>query len=223
MVRPRHAIEDLSEYQSRKGKEQPREVQVGRLERLEKALTNLQYEIDHSLHLMNNFLPNDVLGLIGRSFTFSTIGVALGRDVFPSRLDSIIKSRAIGAPLTMADLENEGLVFGDALGLKHGHEILKHFIDSINRPLKDWIEHDRLNKGGRPADAVRTYLIYRLAEAAPTIIGKSATISTTGKFVELCSLALPACGVSATGIEKAVPSIVKRMRADQAKHPRATG
>ena len=45
-----------------------------------------------------------------------------------------------------------------------------------------------LDKGGRPADLVRNYLIYQLAEAAPEVIGKAATVATTGRFVELCLL-----------------------------------
>ena len=42
-----------------------------------------------------------------------------------------------------------------------------------------------LDEGGRPADVARNYLIYQLAEAAPEIIGKPATVATTGRFVDL--------------------------------------
>ena len=40
-----------------------------------------------------------------------------------------------------------------------------------------------LDKGGRPVDVARSYLIYQLAEAAPDIIGKPATVATTGKML----------------------------------------
>jgi hypothetical protein len=84
-------------------------------------------------------------------------------------------------------------------------------------PLERWIELDRLNKGGAKPDAVRSYLIYRLAEACPDILGKAAAVSITGKFVDLCSAVLVECGLPEIGIAKAVPAVVKRLRADQAK------
>jgi len=105
----------------------------------------------------------------------------------------------------------------EALGLKHGHLILTYLIERIHGPLERWIELNRLNKGGRNPDAMRQYLIYHLAEAAPAILGKAASISTTGEFVDLCSAVLVACGLPESGIAKAVPTVVKRLRADQAK------
>jgi hypothetical protein len=104
-----------------------------------------------------------------------------------------------------------------ALGLKHGHLILTYLIERIHGPLGKWMELDRLNKGGRKPDLVRRYLIYRLAEAAPAFLGKAASVSTTGKFVDLCSAVLVACGLPESGIEKAIPAVVKQLRANQAK------
>ena len=105
----------------------------------------------------------------------------------------------------------------EALGLKHGHVILTYLIERIHGPLERWVELDRLNEGGRKPDAVRRYLIYRLAEAAPALLNKAASVSTTGKFVDLCSAALVACGLPESGIAKAVPPEIKRLRAEQAK------
>jgi hypothetical protein len=93
---------------------------------------------------------------------------------------------------------------------------LKHFFESIYAPLKQWVELDKLNEGGRPPDMARRYLIWRLADAAPDIIGKPAAVSTSGAFVELCSQVLPACGLSAKGVAKAVLRIVRKRRAQKA-------
>ena len=68
-----------------------------------------------------------------------------------------------------------------------------------------------LDEGGRPADAVRRYLIYQLAQAAPEIIGKAATVGSTGKFVDLCATVLVACGMPETGIAQAIPSVVRKL------------
>ena len=105
----------------------------------------------------------------------------------------------------------------EAVGLNHGHLILTYLIERIHAPLKRWVELDRLNKGGRKPNAVRRHVIYRLAEAAPDILGKAASVSTTGKFVELCCAVLVACGLPESGIAKAVPPEIKRLRAEQAK------
>ena len=75
-------------------------------------------------------------------------------------------------------------------------------------------------KVGRPADAARNYLIYQLAEAAPEILGKPGTIATTGKFVDLCTAVLMACGLPETGIAKAIPPVVRKLRANQKKWSR---
>ena len=64
---------------------------------------------------------------------------------------------------------------------------------------------------------MRNYLIYQLAEAAPEITGRPATIAVTGTFVDLCTSVLLACCLPETDIAKAIPSVVRKLRADQAK------
>jgi hypothetical protein len=105
----------------------------------------------------------------------------------------------------------------ETLGLEFGHLILTHFIEVIHAPFAPWLQLSRQHKGGRPADAVRRYPIYELAKAAPDIIGKSATAAVTGTFVDLCTSVLQACGLREEGIAKAIPPIVKRLRAHQEK------
>ena len=50
-----------------------------------------------------------------------------------------------------------------------------------------------------------------------TTDGKPATVATTGRFVGLCTAVLVACGLPEAGIEKAIPPVVKKLRANQAK------
>jgi hypothetical protein len=113
--------------------------------------------------------------------------------------------------MTMEDLEayycNERVV----LGYQHGGEILKHLIDVVHADLKSWVERDRLNKGGRPASIFRQYIIQRLAERAPLIIGKRATTTAKGRFAELCLAVLPACGFHSEGMEKAIEAVLRKM------------
>jgi hypothetical protein len=212
------ALDDIDRYYSKLQNRPSRDVLVKRLKLFEKALKRLQYECQRSAKMMEFFLPFDTLGFIGRSSTFLAMGEALGRDVFPKNYDFQIEfKQSQGKRITLASVEQDTRPMREALGLKHGHLILTHLIERIHGPLERWIALDRLNKGGRKPDAVRRHLIYRLAEAAPAILGKAASVSTTGKFADLCSAVLVACGLPESGIEKAVPTVVKRLRADQAK------
>jgi hypothetical protein len=216
-----HVVEDIAYYRLVRSKEPARDILTTRVKLMEKALSNLQYQVDCSIDLMTHFLPDDTMARIGRSFTFSAIGEALGKDVFPQNFDFFIgRMLADGKQVTMAALEELSRPKRGGLGLTHGHRILKHFIDAINAPLKKWLEIDKLNKGGRSPQVARTVLIHRLAEAAPGIIGKRAPVAATGSFVTLCSLVLPACGLSAKGVEKAIPPIVKPVRAEQERQSR---
>ena len=63
-------------------------------------------------------------------------------------------------------------------------------------------------------------MIYRLAKAAPEIIGKPATVAVTGTFADLCTSVALACGLPEKGIAKAIPAVVRELRADQAKGSR---
>ena len=210
------ALADISRYRHKLEDEPDHAELVRRLKRFAKFLRYLRDECGRTVHLMQHFLPHDALAYIGQSLTFSAMSEAVGRDVFPRHLDlKIERMRASEKPITLEFLEQDTRATRQALGLKHGNLLLAQFIEGVHAPLARWIELDRQNKGGRPANAVRNYLIYRLAEAAPKIVGKPASISSTGTFVNLCTAVLVACGLPGTGIAKAVPGMVSKLRRDQ--------
>ena len=212
------AIDGLNHYRAKLKNQPSRSLLVGRLKRFEKTLRRLRAECRLNIELMHEFLPNDTLGYVGQSLTFSATGEALGRSVFPKHFDSKIEvKRSVGERITLELMEDLSRPMREALGLKHGHLILKHFVEQTHAPLARWIQMKSLDKGGRPADDVRNYLIHRLAEAAPEIIGKRAPVRTTGRFVDLCIAVLGACGLREAGIEKAVPPVVRKLRANQGK------
>src|SRR5215468_7350482 len=76
----RHVIPDLNPYQARQAE---RPELVVSLKRLEKAFERLQSEMNRSVHLMDKFLPHQMLERIGNSSTFAAMGEALGKDVSP--------------------------------------------------------------------------------------------------------------------------------------------
>jgi hypothetical protein len=212
------ALDGIGHYQAKLQNQPSRSDLVKGLKNFEKALRRLRDECRHSVDLMHDFLPHNTLGYIGESLTFSAMGEALGWKVFPRQFDSMIEvKKSVGERITLELMEDLSRPMREALGLKHGHLILSHYIEQTHAPLARWIATKSLDRGGRPTDVVRNFLIYQLAEAAPGIIGKRATVATTGRFVYLCTQILVACGLPEAGIERAIPPVVRKLRANQRK------
>jgi hypothetical protein len=212
------ALDAISHYQANLQNQLSRSALVKGLKNFEKALGRLHDECRRSAHLLEHFLPNDTLAFIGQSLTFSAASEVLGSSVFPKKCDlEINRMQAQRERITLELIETFSRPMRETLGLKYGHVLLSHFVERIHAPLARWIEMKRLDAGGRPGDAVRNYLIYQLAEAAPEIIGKPARVAVTGKFVDLCTSVFQACGLPEDGIAKAIPAIVRKLRADQEK------
>jgi hypothetical protein len=217
------ALDGISSYQAKLKNQRARPLLINRLKGFEKALAHLRDECRRSAGLMHDFLPHDALEYVGRSLTFAAMGEALGKNVIPPNLDHKIEvKRSVGGRVTLKFMEEYSRPSREALGLRLGHVILTRFVERIHAPLAKWIELKSLDKGGRLAGFARRYLIYRLAKAAPEIIGKRATIAKTGKFVDLCTDVLAVCGLPARGIAEAIPAAVTELRADQAKWRRRT-
>jgi hypothetical protein len=102
----RQVLADIDRYLIKR-KELPRAVLVPALKRLEKALDRVQYEMARSKDLMTSLLPSKTLEFIGTSFTFTAIGQAIGKDVFPMDPDDAIRNIVESNNFTrMAKLEN---------------------------------------------------------------------------------------------------------------------
>jgi hypothetical protein len=90
--------------------------------------------------------------------------------------------------------------------------LLAYLVKKINQPIRTWFAVDRLNQGGRPTkNPARDLLLFRLAEAAPVIIGRRATATARGRFVRLCGAVVVACGLEDRGIERAVEKAIKEL------------
>jgi hypothetical protein len=106
------------------------------------------------------------------------------------------------------------------LVLYHVDEDLKEYRKRRegNQPIKTWFAVDRLNRGGRPTkNPARDLLLFRLAEAAPVVIGHRATATARGRFVRLCGAVVVACGLEDQGIERAVEKAIKELSKQQRK------
>ncbi len=90
-----------------------------------------------------------------------------------------------------------------AVGVQFGHILLPETIRRIRQPLSDWMA-EHVDKGGRPPDLRRKFIIRTLARHAPEIIGEEATATAKSTFMELCTAVCQEFGLPDKGIEDAV-------------------
>ncbi len=145
--------------------------------------------------------------------SFSAMEAALKREIRTPELRAEIESLSSEcSDLRMTQLEDRLRARRQARGLENGGELLMHFVERINQPIKTWIELDRRNRGGRPAKTLaRDFLLFRLAKAAPAVIGRRPTATAGGRFIRLCAAVVVACGFDDHGIERAVEKAIKEL------------
>ena len=198
-------VSEILTYQSFKEKEPDRKYLRLGLGRIGKAFAQLEFELERFKASTEYFLPHDFSERLGDILNFSIMSTALNDNVFPknfdSRLDQIKANKKI---VTMETIELEFSPTRKAIGLKNGHKILPHVIRMLHAPLKNWIELDRLNRGGRPRHAIRQFMIERIAHVASEIVGAEITTNTTNPAFALCNSVLSHCGIPETGLDKSI-------------------
>lgn len=201
------AIEDAGLYRLER---QPpkREVKV-QLAAMEKAFERLRHECTTRPDLLEFSLPGNVDTFLGRSMTFTAIGRAVGRDVFPEPSSKLSSATQADEPLSWQFLEERSNLARCLLGLNHGPEIFKHIVEQIHFELKQAVDRSRSDVGGKPPNRPRQLLIEALVWASPAVLGKKASVAKSGDFVNLCSEVFPVCGLSARGLASAIPDAVR--------------
>jgi hypothetical protein len=185
----KHMVADLETFQQRRSGKPPREDQIQRLKRIEKALADLLQALAIPPQDLTDLMPWEARVFVARALSLSAMRDALEADALsnPARLS-------------------------EAVGLLQAGELLHAFVAALHAPFLAWIEEDRLNKGGRPPDLRRRLVLIYLTKAAPAILGKKAPISENGPFVRLCEAVFLALGLETDGLDKAIPDIVRCYR-----------
>lgn len=181
---------------------------VRRLKLVEKDLARLADTFSRHAAYLGSF-PQDFLEGAAAMLTFTAINDALGGNMTPRQANAVVQERIAAGDLGSVDeVETITLQYREMMGLKHGGEILPAIVQRLHAPLKTWVELNKRNTGGRKANIARNYLVMRLAEAAPDIIGRKASVSQTGPFVRLCEAVFPACSLNTIGLEQLIARII---------------
>ena len=164
---------------------------------------------------IDNILPSEMLAQIGLLSDFVAAEEVFGDKKYSKRADQkLAQAVFLKCDLNIEKIENELRHSRESMGLQVGGKIMRNFIQKVHDPLREWIELERLNKGGAPANMTVRLIVHGLACAAPDIIGKRAAIKKDGPFVRLCSAVLRACGLPDAGdnVGNIAPGVVKKVR-----------
>jgi hypothetical protein len=137
---------------------------------------------------------------------------AIGLVIAPEVLEDVLGER------TPAYLRRDnGVSARRAAGIQYGHILLPEMIRRIRQPLSDWMA-EHVEKGGRPPDLRRRFIIRRLARHATEITGQIATASTGSAFMQLCAAVFQAFDLPDEGIEDAIARELKAMGSGASEH-----
>jgi hypothetical protein len=139
---------------------------------------------------------------------------AIGSDAIEEDQEGLkMYLEAKGSPLDISLVEDYYSGRRRDLALLRGHDLFNYPLRFLGLPFEAWFTLNATNnKGGRPKHVRKRYMIERLYDASPKILGSYPPISLTSPFIELCERVLPACGFSEEGIDKLVVSVVRRKR-----------
>ena len=193
------------------------QAQPNRKNRL-KALRDLQRDVERlkktfelSAPVLRDLLRQTTYADLGGFFTAAIMSEiaqeSVGPDLQFSRLQRIVKPRFDQFNCAEIDRETEE---GRREAGKHiGQRLVNAVLITISKPVSSQVELERANRGGREQLLYRNYLIQELGRSYQDIFGKPPTTTKTGHFVRLCESVLDAVGLDSTGVEKAVPRVLK--------------
>ena len=138
---------------------------------------------------------------------------AIGLVIAPEVVEDVLGER------TPAYLRRDnGISARRAAGIQYGHVLLPELIRRIRQPLSDWMAA-HVDKGGRPPDLRRKFVIRTLARHAPEIIGGEATATTKSTFVQLCTAVFHEFDLPVEGIDDAIERELRELSSAAREQP----
>ena len=100
--------------------------------------------------------------------------------------------------------EDEAMQLRTLHARKLGAKVLEEMLRRLTGKVEAYLALERQDKGGRPPDIYRRYVISRLAVIFPQLYGKEPKSTVTGPFVRLCQFVMETLGLPVDGLETAV-------------------
>ncbi len=188
-----------------------RKDQVKYLKRLRDLLFELRKAVDPKNKHFDAVMGANTLEQLGAVFSIVKIAELSGDPRLHKLVDQTSKE-----PISLRQLEAQFTQEHHLAGIKHTQMMLFQQIERMLAYLDRWIALDK-NKGGRPGNVERDYVIDRLAEACVDITGKRPSQSKDGALMNLSAEVLEEFFGTSKGVEKAVQRVMTNRRGRSAR------
>jgi hypothetical protein len=175
--------------------EKNREEIVEFMRQFAKQITNFQTFLEGKHDVFKRLTASLELDGFGELLSITGIRRALGNDAIlddPEGIKMYLERKNLPFDIAPAEEYYAGLRQDQAL--LRGHALFIYLLRFFGDPLQSWLALNTGNKGGRPTDARRRYVIGRLYDVSPKMLGGYPPISVTSRFVDICARARPHTG-----------------------------
>ena len=204
-------IEECTRDASFKRTAPSRKDRVKALRDLQRDVERLKKTFELSAPVLRDLLRKTTYADLGGFFTSGAMSEIAQQRVGPDVQYRLAK-RAVSKNFGMwssADIDQ--LTIGDRreVGKIYGQQLVDSVLAAISKPVSSQLELERANRGGREQLFYRNYLIQELGRSYSAIFGRNPTTTKSGHFVKFCEFVLDAVGFDSTGVDKAVPRVLK--------------
>jgi hypothetical protein len=204
-------IQECTRHASFERTEPSRKERVKALRDLQRDVERLKKTFELSAPVLRDLLRKTTYADLGGFFTSDALNEIAQQWVGPELQFSLLQ-RAVTRKydrLNPAEVDRLTIDGRREVGRDYGRQLVGSVLTAISKPVSSQVELERAFRGGRKPDLYRNYLIQELGRSCPAILGRNATTTKSGRFVMLCEWVIDAVGYDSTGVDKAVPRILK--------------
>ena len=182
---------------------------IRRIKNLDARISNLKKALKAESKKLTEIIPLVALEELGELFTVGAALTAAKKRCFPE--DPLPSSYGKENELkiqTLEDVENFYVGLRRDNGLLYGSALLQLALETIHKPIREWLTKNSDNRGGRPKKSLRDVMIHRTIIHAEKILKIKPETKKGGRFMAFCNLCLVYCGVPEEGLDKAIAAVI---------------
>jgi hypothetical protein len=180
-----------------------------RIKNLDSRILNLKNALNAESKTITEIIPLAALEQLGELFTVGAASTVAKKMCFPKDPLPTLNGKE-GEPeiRSLEDVENYYVGMRRDNGLLYGTELLQLSLETIHKPIRDWLTKNSDNLGGRPKKSSRDAMIHRTIVFAEKNLKFTPETKKGGNFLTFCNLCLVSCGVPENGLDKAIAAAI---------------
>lgn len=182
---------------------------IRRIKNLDVRIQNLKKAIESESKKLTEIIPIETLEQLGELFTIGAASTAAKKRRFPKDPLPAASGEDNKPDLhTLEEIENFYVGLRRDNGLLYGPALLELSLETIHKPIREWLAKNLANPGGRPKKSLRDVMIHRTIIHAEEIQKITPETKKGGRFMTFCNLCLVSCGVPEVGLDKAIAAAI---------------